>query len=135
MSVKLFAVLACAAVVASCAGHTTNTANTGAFATRERDVITRAELLDPALSTMNVIEVVRRLRPHFLSDRGVSSRNDPDAGRVHASIDNSTVIDLNELRNMLASHVIEIRFLNAGAAMQKFGGAAREGPVIVVKTM
>ena len=35
----------------------------------------------------------------------------------------------------MASTVVEIRFLNPAAAMQKFGGSALEGPVILVKTM
>jgi hypothetical protein len=30
--------------------------------------------------------------------------------------------------------VLEIQFLSVAAAMQKFGGAAREGPVILVRT-
>jgi hypothetical protein len=30
--------------------------------------------------------------------------------------------------------VVEIRFLTPSQAMQRFGGAAREGPVILVKT-
>ena len=35
--------------------------------------------------------------------------------------------------NVLAMNIREIRFLSVAAAMQKFGGAAREGPVILVQ--
>jgi hypothetical protein len=137
MFVKRIAVFACLATATACGARTpsSTSASASALAIRDRDVITRAELADPSMGSMNVLEVVRRLRPHFLSDRGVQSHSDATSGRVHASIDNSTVVELEQLRNLLVSHVAEIRFLNAGAAMQRFGGAAREGPVIVVKTM
>jgi len=35
---------------------------------------------------------------------------------------------------MHVASVLDIRFLDAAAAMQRFGGAAREGPVILVRT-
>lgn len=121
---------------AGCAGRaSTGSESTSALARRDRNVITQAELSDPAVSSMTVLEAIRRLRPNFLSTRGVNSQSDAAAGRVHAAIDNNSVVPLEELRNISASHVVEIRYLDAGAAMQRFGGAAREGPVIVVRTM
>lgn len=93
------------------------------------------ELRDPGLAGQSVLEVVRKLRPNFLSSRGVQSRSNPEAGRVHASINGNGVVSLDELRTMHTAGVVEIRFLNAAAAMQRFGGAAQEGPVILVQTM
>lgn len=137
MFVKRVAVFAYLATVAACAGGTSSSSGAApsSLAVRNRDVITKAELSDPSIGSMNVLEAVSRLRPHFLSDRGVQSHSNTASGRVHASIDNNTVVELEQLRNLLVTHVVEIRFLNAGAAMQRFGGAAQEGPVIVVKTM
>ena len=89
----------------------------------------------PALRALSVLEVIRTLRPHFLNVRGKNSQSDPEAGRVHASIDFNGVIPLEDLRNLHITGVTEIRFLGAGPAMQKFGGAAHEGPVIVVRTL
>jgi hypothetical protein len=43
---------------------------------------------------------------------------------VHASINGVAVVPLDELRTMLLAGVVEIRFLSAAAAMQRFGGAA-----------
>src|SRR6185503_19470226 len=100
---------------------------------RDRDVITQSELADPALRAMSVLDVIRSLRPQFLTVRGRVSNSDPEAGQVHASFDFNGVVPLRELANMHANGIVEIRFLNAAAAMQRFGGSAHEGPVIVVK--
>ena len=102
---------------------------------RNASVITLDELLDPALSGQTVLEVVRKLRPNFLTTRGLQSRNNPEAGKVHVSINGSGVVSLDYLRTMALAGVTEIRLLSAAAAMQRFGGAAQEGPVILVVTM
>ena len=112
---------------------------------RDRNVISREELADPAISGRNVLEVVRTLRPQFLTVRGTHAiqdtatarrgQTDPEAGKVHASIDGTKVVSIEELAGINASTVAEIRFLTPSQAMQRFGGAAREGPVILVRTM
>jgi hypothetical protein len=81
------------------------------------------------------MEVIRSKRPHFLIERGKNAHSDDDAGKVHVSIDNGRILPLAELENIHAGSVIEVRYMNPAQAMQKFGGAAREGPVIVVKTI
>lgn len=114
-----------------------------ASSSRNRDLITEDDLtVDPILRAQSVLEVVRALRPHFLTDRGTNTiqdksaaLSDPEAGRVHASIDGGRIVPIGELNGMHANEVIEIRFLNAGQAMQKFGTAARQGPIILVTTM
>lgn len=93
------------------------------------------ELSDPARRADNVLELIRALRPNFLADRGKQSKEDLESGKVHASIDGSGVVPLEVLRDIRVSAVVEVRYLNAAAAMQKFGGAAHQGPVIVVRTM
>jgi hypothetical protein len=107
---------------------------------RNRDLITQADLsADPSTLSQSVLEVVRNLRPHFLNDHGsnalgASGISDPEAGKVHASVDNGRIVSVSELSGMHANQVIEIRYLNAGQAMQRFGSAARQGPVILVTT-
>jgi len=115
-------------------------------------VITSDELSDPALRALSVLDVVQLLRPHFLNDRGSHSIPfsgaggsdgdkargavvDPGTGKVHVSIDGGKIVPLEELRGIHANGIIEIRYLDPAAAMQKFGGAALEGPVILVRTM
>ena len=134
--------LALAACAACASGNTGARAESGAR--RDRSVITQEELADPSVSGRNVLEVVRSLRPQFLTVRGTHTLQDtstarkgvvdPEAGKVHASVDGAKIISIEELAAIDASTVIEIRFLTPSQAMQRFGGAAREGPVILVKT-
>jgi len=125
-------------------GASPEAATSVASGRRDRNVITRDELADPSLSGRNVLEVVRLLRPQFLTVRGTHTVQDTatarrgvvdqDAGKVHASIDGTRIVSVEELAGVTASTVVEIRFLTPSQAMQRFGGAAREGPVILVKT-
>lgn len=140
LSLATLAVSMC--VLGACAGKKTDdepkpqsSAEASSAAGRpNRDIITSAELSAPGLRALSVLDAVRNLRPQFLSVRGRSSQSDPEAGRVHASVDYGTIIPVEDLERMHVNAILEIRFLNAGAAMQKFGGAAHEGPVIVVLT-
>lgn len=92
--------------------------------------------VDPTLRAQSVLQVIRTLRPQFLTDRGtVSAMADPEAGKVHASIDNGRIIPVSDLSGIHGNQIIEIRYLNVAQAMQAFGTAARQGPVILVKTV
>lgn len=106
---------------------------------RARDLITKDEMSRANVGSQSVLEVVTSLRPAFLNVRGLhnvaAAGGDAEAGKVHASIDGNKVVALDELRGILAGTVKEIRYLNPAAAMQRFGGGAREGPVILVTTM
>ena len=106
---------------------------------RDRDVITKDEMTRANVGSQSVLDVVSNLRPAFLNVRGLhnvaAAGGDPEAGKVHGSIDGNKLISVEELRGVLAATVKEIRFLNPAAAMQRFGGSAREGPVILVTTM
>jgi hypothetical protein len=140
-----------AAATACASGSSSATPSSGPVAQssttaagRNRDLISREELSDPALRAQTVLDVVKSLRPQFVSVRGTQGVRckskdecvtDPDAGAVHVSIDNGRILPLDELANMHVNSVIDIQYLNASAAMQKFGGAAREGPVILVRTI
>ena len=110
---------------------------------RDASLITQEALNDPSVRSLNVIEAIRVLRPNFLSSRGtqtiVTDQNravtDPESGQVHASIDDSGVLPIDELKRIQASAVREIRFLSPAAAMQRFGATAKQGPVIAVRTI
>lgn len=121
------------------------TASQAAAPTRNRDVITRDELTAPAVSGLTVLDAVRSLRPQFLTVRGqntIPAKDadgrqvvDQESGKVHASIDGAKIVPIEELSSIRAGTVVEVRFLSPAAAMQKFGGNSRQGPVILVKTM
>jgi hypothetical protein len=138
---KMLCSLVLVAATAACAGRAPSSgaaegaAPAASPARRNPNLISREELLDPRVRARNVLDVIKELRPNFLTERGKNSMSDPEAGKVHASINGLGVVALEELGGILTNSVVEIQFLNPGAAMQRFGGAAREGPVIVVKTM
>jgi hypothetical protein len=147
MALKYFAGCVFIVAVGACAGKAPDPA-TGASpapqeaAGRNRDVITAAELSKPELGALSLLSAIRSLRPTYLVNRGLQSYNcpkttddcsaDPDAGTVHASVDNGRIVRLEELDAIHVTTVQEVRYLNAAAAMNKFGGAARSGPVILV---
>jgi hypothetical protein len=127
--------------VAACAGRTAAT-DVGASPEQQstsrrgdRDLITQEELSQPSVRAQSLLDLIRSTRPHFLNQRGKNSHSDDEAGAVHVSIDNGRILPLQELANIHAGTAFEVRYLNASAAMQKFGGAAREGPVILVTTV
>jgi len=141
MSTKILTMGLLAITVGACAGHSPApstadgaSAQQQATAGRDRDVITQEELSKPSVRAQSVLDLVRSTRPHFLPQRGKNSHSDDEAGKVHVSIDNGRILPLEELGNIHAGTVLEVRYLSPAAAMQKFGGAAREGPVILVKT-
>ena len=147
MSLKSFS--ACMLIVASaaCASKAPVPEAGGApspqeAAGRNRDVITAAELSKPELNAQSLLSVIRSLRPTYLVNRGLQSYTcpkttndcsaDPDAGTVHVSVDNGRIVRIEELEAIHVVGVQEVRYLNPAAAMNKFGGSARSGPVILV---
>lgn len=130
------------AAVGACASGGAGSASTAAAqpssTRRDPNVITMEELADPGLSAMTVFDAIRFLRPNFLSTRGTQSivnQGNNGSGQVHVSIDDSGVLPLDELKRLHVNGVVEIRLLSPAAAMHRFGGSAKEGPVIVVRTM
>src|SRR5262245_45092776 len=142
--VSLSIVLVTASACASGGSATPSTSGAPQRVNRDRNLITQEELSASGLRAESVLDAIRSLRPQFLSQRGVQSfkcgastsecQTDADAGNVHASIDNGRILPIQELANMHVNSVIEIQFLPTAAAMQKFGTAALEGPVILVRT-
>ncbi|MEO5815462.1 MAG: hypothetical protein ABIT20_09310 [Gemmatimonadaceae bacterium] len=126
-------------MASACAAKSPETAAAAGARPRNRDLITQEDLAaDASLRAQTVLEVIRTLRPQFLNDRGnntMTAQGDPEAGLVHASIDNGRVVPISELNGMHGNEITEIRYLNAAQALQKFGPASRQGPVILVITV
>jgi hypothetical protein len=147
-ALSLAAASACAPKPGAGVSGGTATPSATAPANRNRDIITKEELSASNVSSLSVLDAVRSLRPHFLSVRGQNTMpakegNDPEkkqigdteSGKVHASIDGNKIVSIEELAGLRAGTVVEVRFLSPAAAMQRFGSTARQGPVILVKTM
>lgn len=131
-------VVASSATTTACASGGTPSASPSSDASatrRNRDIITRADLADPGMSAMSVYEAIQSLRPNFLSRRGTQGLLTNESGPVLASVDGAPVIAVEELKRLHVGGVVEIKLLSPAAAMQKFGGSARQGSVILVSTM
>jgi hypothetical protein len=100
---------------------------------RQRDRITREEILKSAHSELDVFQVVRSLRPHFLAPppgvRTLGGANAPAPVVVYVDGRRETGIDA--LRTIMALQVEEVRYLDATQSENEFGPRANGGAVIV----
>jgi hypothetical protein len=110
---------------------------------RDRNLITQGDLeADPTLKSLSVLDVVRSLRPQYLTSRGTQTivdasapvSQDPEAGLVHASVNAGRIVQVTDLADIHGNDLVEVRYLNVAQAMQRFGTAARQGPIILVMT-
>jgi hypothetical protein len=108
---------------------------------RDRNLISQVEIeANPSLKASSALDLIRSLRPQYFSDRGVQSIQsgaapvDPEMGMVHASINGGRIVSVNELAELHGNELLEVRYLSSGQAMQRFGSAARSGPIILVTT-
>lgn len=127
-SAVLVAAMACAS------GSSANDPGTTVGVGRNADVITAAELSDPAVASGDALEAVRRLRPRFLMTRGAVSAKNPSAGSTHVSVDGGPLLGVDQLSRLRPSQIAEIRYLGASDAAQRFGTNAGSGGVILVKS-
>ena len=109
-------------------------ASTSSSTRYDPDVITRAELDHASLGDVDAMAIIKQLRPRFLSFRGnVSGSDQTGAGTVQVTIDNGRLISRDALSTIRASEILEIRYLSAAAAAQRFGSLSKAGPVIQVR--
>ena len=95
-------------------------------------VISREELLDPAITSRDALTAIRHLRPNFFTYRGPTSTSDPTAGNTQISQDYGPLRPLSDLVSMNTFTFVEVRYLTAEEAAGRFGLNANGGPVIVL---
>jgi hypothetical protein len=116
---------------------------------RDRDLITREELVQSSQKSTDLYQAVRSLRSHFLQGpRGPRSIN-ADPARTGAAVPTGTSRageapkailyvngtrsgDVEMLRNIQTINVEEVRYLNPNAASVQYG-QGHEGGAILVK--
>ena len=106
-------------------------------ATRVRknpDVISKEELRDPTIAGTDAMTAIRQLRPAFFRTRGPQSFSNASAGLVQVSQDYGPLQPLGNLSGVDTRSLVEVRYLNANEAQNRFGINANGGPVIVVLT-
>ncbi|MEP6990809.1 MAG: hypothetical protein ABJA80_07775 [bacterium] len=99
---------------------------------RASDLITEEELEDPSVITGDALEAVQRLRPAFLITRGKTSFRQEAPG-VSLSVDGAVPISVDNLRQLRPNQILEIRYLGAIEATQRFGTITGSGGVILVR--
>jgi hypothetical protein len=95
-----------------------------------RDPITEAEIA--RIDAADAYDVVRRLRGTFLQTRGITSFERADGGAWPAVfVDGTHLGSIRELRGIPANTIHEVRFLNAGDAMLRYGPGFAAGVIAV----
>jgi len=109
----------------------------------ERDIITRAEIQDRAPDVKTALDVVQRLRPHFLRERATGSITTPltaEGNRNTAASRQPVQLYVNgarsgvpaaALRDIPAAAVIDILYLDASDATTRFGTGHDNGAILV----
>jgi hypothetical protein len=101
----------------------------GTTVRREPNLITEQEIA--ASNESNVFDVVNRLRPMFLKTRGRSTINAGGSEYASVFLDGQYYGELGSLRNIVASQIHEIRYLNGPDAVSKYGMRYGSGAVDV----
>lgn len=122
-------------VVLACAGGSQGsgggaagpTAATGTTSRRQGNVITAEEIARSSGS--NALEVVRQLRSHWLTTRGVAGANDPGAGGIMVYVDGVRRGGLESLEQIGIEQVGQIRFLDANNATTRYGTGHPNGAI------
>ncbi len=97
---------------------------------RQRNVITAEEVATrPGLST--AYDVVRSLRPAWLTTRGVTSTEDPRAGGIQVYVDGVSMGGVSELQSIGVDRIQQLRFLSSSDATMKYGTGNTSGAIEV----
>jgi len=126
-------------LAASCAKSPSSTATSAPSPSASRearnpDVISRSELQDPTIASTDAMTAIRQLRPAFFRTRGPQSFSNAKAGQTQISQDFGPLQPVDNLKAIDTRSLVEVRFLNAVEAQNRFGINANGGPVIVLLT-
>lgn len=99
---------------------------------RDRDRITRQEIESSSHRALDLYQVIRSLRPHFLEVRGVrAAGNSASSIPIALYVDGKRDVGVDGLRAIPPGRVEEVRYLNPTAATNEFGPHGANGAVIV----
>ena len=99
---------------------------------RDRDKITREEILNSSQKEGDLLQVIRGLRPHFVAaPRGVRSMGGGRAAPTALYINGNKMGDLSMLKQILATDVFEVRYMDPSKAENEFGIGHSGGAVLV----
>ena len=99
---------------------------------RQRDRITRAEILESPHRELDLYQLVRNLRPHFLEGpRGVRSSGYGVINPIVVYVDGKKDSGIDALKLMRALEVEDVRYFEPSQSMSEFGPTANGGALII----
>ena len=111
---------------------------------KDRNLITREEIITSAQKDSDLYQAIRSLRSHFLNKpRGQRTmgveRGGPTGMQVGGGaalepivyLNGNKLGELNLLKNILAADVFEVRYFDPARAQDQFGADAAGGAVVV----
>jgi len=111
---------------------------------KDRNLITREEIITSAQKDGDLYQAIRSLRSHFLNKpRGQRTMDVQRGGPTGMQVGSSAALEpivylngnkmgeLNLLKNILAADVFEVRYLDPARAQDEFGADASGGAVVV----
>lgn len=99
---------------------------------RDRDRITREEILNSAHKDADLYQVIRGLRPHFLQGRtSVRSLGGSASAPIAVYVDRKRETGIDALQSIRPDMVEEVRYLDPSRAESEFGAMASGGAVLV----
>lgn len=127
----IVALTACASAPAQKSASSSSAAQTAAQS-RNPNLLTAADIAARGQVDGTAYDVIRRLRPTFLTFHGAAGTSNA-AGAVQVSLDGSSLSAVSLLQGLPALNIAEVRYLSASDAAQRFGTSANGGPVLLVK--
>jgi hypothetical protein len=111
-----------------------------------QDVITEADIAARASDAANALQIIQKLRPQMLRNRGLAvlptSAGGAGQGRTaeeaaaaslpRVYIDNISYGDLGQLSNVNANQIREIRYINSRDATTQWGTGHMGGVILVL---
>jgi hypothetical protein len=99
---------------------------------KQRDVITREEILNSSLKDQDLLVVIKALRPQFLqAARGPRSLGGAGTSALSVYIDRSRQPGTDILRQVTASTVEEVRYLDPSQSENEYGITANGGAIVI----
>ncbi len=96
------------------------------------NVISREEMQNPVIASMDALKAIRYLRPGFFRGTGPQSFSNGTAGNIQFSQDYGPLRPIGELATINPLLLYEVRYLDIADATNRFGINANGGAVIVL---
>jgi hypothetical protein len=98
----------------------------------KRDVLMREEILKSPANQSDLLQAIRSLRPEFLAPpRSRTTNRGAALTPLAVYVEGVRQTGPESLRNIAASHVLEVRYLDPTASASQFGPNAGGGAIVV----